>query len=179
MRVNPYIEPLLENVTDLLNEPAGTPADLELRWTSRGMPAQRHATDDDLREVRAFLREWERVVDATTEPDRVGVLNHLLDRFTASPSITDHDGSGWHLHYRDPYAGFATTLAGATSAAAAQYLTDRGMHRIRRCARTDCANALVDFSRPGTQRYCSHSCANRDAVRRHRATSRRRTSTTS
>jgi predicted RNA-binding Zn ribbon-like protein len=173
VRVNPYIEPLLQNVTDLLNRPASTPADLEDRWTSRGMPAQRHATTDDLRRVRQFLLGWEDVVDAGTEHDRVRVLNDLLDRFTASPSITDHDGSGWHLHYRDPDAGFAATLAGATTAAAAQYLTDRGMHRIRRCARTDCANALVDFSRPGTQRYCSHSCANRDAVRRHRAASSR------
>ncbi len=89
-------------------------------------------------------------------------------RFTASPSITDHDGSGWHLHYRDPDAGFAATLAGATTAAAAQYLTDRGMHRIRRCAAMQCTRAFVDFSRPGSQRYCCHRCANRDAVRRHR-----------
>ncbi|MGA5539556.1 CGNR zinc finger domain-containing protein [Mycolicibacterium nivoides] len=42
------------------------------------------------------------------------------------------------------------------------------MHRIHRCAAEDCAHAFVDFSRPGTQRYC----ANRDAVRRHRATTR-------
>jgi predicted RNA-binding Zn ribbon-like protein len=163
---------LLHNVTDLLNQPASTPADLEERWTSRGMPAQRRATTDDLRRVREFLRAWEGVVDAATEHDRVAVLNQLLDRFTARPSITDHDGSGWHLHYRDPDASFAATLAGATSAAAAQYLTDRGMQRIRRCALTDCTNAFVDFSRPGTQKYCSHGCANRGAVRRHRATSR-------
>jgi predicted RNA-binding Zn ribbon-like protein len=172
MRVNPYIEPLLKNVTDLLNNPPSTPADLEDRWTTWGMPAQRRATTADLRKAHEFLRAWENVVDAPTEHDRVGVLNELLSRFTASPSITDHDGTGWHLHYRDPDAGFAATLAGATSAAAAQYLTDRGMRRIRRCALTDCGNAFVDFSRPGTQKYCSHGCANRDAVRRHRSTSR-------
>jgi predicted RNA-binding Zn ribbon-like protein len=174
VRVNPYIEPLLRNVTDLLNRPACTPADLEERWASHDMPAQSRATDEDLRTVRAFLREWEDVVNAATERDRVAALNQLLDRFTSTPSITDHDGSGWHLHYRHPDADFAATLTGATSAAAAQYLTDRGMHRIRRCALTECANALVDFSRPGTQKYCSHRCANRDAVRRHRATPSRR-----
>ncbi len=172
MRVNPYVRPLLENVIDLLNHPASEPADLDGRWVSRGMPVQRRATTEDLREVRQFLPAWEHVVDAPTEHDRVRALNELLGRFAAKPSITDHDGSGWHLHYRDPDAGFAATLAGATSAAAAQYLTDRGMHRIRRCALDDCGNAFVDFSRPGTQKYCSHSCANRDAVRRHRAASR-------
>ncbi|MEZ0053310.1 putative RNA-binding Zn ribbon-like protein [Mycobacterium sp. MAA66] len=135
------------------------------------MPTQHHATAEDLRRVAGFLREWKAVVDAPTDHDRVRVLNLLLARHTTHPSITDHDGSGWHLHYRDPDAEFAATLSGATSAAAAQYLTERGMDRIRRCALTDCTNAFVDFSRPGTQKYCTHGCANRDAVRRHRATS--------
>lgn len=169
MRVNPYIEPLLQNVTDLLNRPATTAADLEDRWTSRGMPAQSRATGEDLEQLRKFLRQWAALVDAPTEHERVRVLNQMLARHTAKPSVTDHDGSGWHLHYRDPDAGFTATLAGATGAAAAQYLTDRGMHRIRRCALAECANAFVDFSRPGTQKYCTHNCANRDAVRRHRA----------
>lgn len=136
------------------------------------MPAQRRATGADLRDVQASLHEWARVVDATTEINRVDALNEMLARFTVSPSITNHDGSGWHLHYRDPHAGFAATLAGVTSAAAAEYLTERGMHRIHRCAAEDCAHAFVDFSRPGTQRYCTYHCANRDAVRRHRATTR-------
>jgi len=169
VHVNPYTEPLLRNAADLLNRPVCTPAELEGRWTSRAMPVGRHATVTDLREVRKFLREWEKAVDACGEDERVRVLNDLLARFTSTPSITNHDGSGWHLHYRDPDAGFAATLAGATSAATAQYLTDRGMRRLRRCALTDCSNVLVDFSRPGTQKYCTHTCANRDAVRRHRA----------
>ncbi len=174
MRVNPYTEPLLQNVTDLLNRPATTPTELQERWTARAMPTEHDATAEDLRQVREFLREWETLVAAPTDEDRVRVLNELLTRHTTNPSITNHDGSGWHLHYRAPDAGFAATLAGATSAAAAHYLADRGMHRIRRCARTDCANAFVDFTRPGTQKYCSHGCANRDAVRRHRAASGRR-----
>jgi predicted RNA-binding Zn ribbon-like protein len=159
MRVNPYTEPLLQNVTDLFNRPASTPAELQDRWTARAMPTDHDAGAEDLRHVREFLRQWTMLVEAR--------------RYTTSPSITNHDGSGWHLHYRAHDAGFAATLAGATSAAAAQYLTDRGLHRIRRCARADCANAFVDFTRPGTQKYCSHPCANRDAVRRHRASSRR------
>lgn len=173
MYVNPYTEPLLRNAADLLNSPVRTSAELEARWIARDMPVGRRATAADLREVRKFLREWEKAIDASTEDERVGVLNDLLARFTSTPTITNHDGSGWHLHYRDPDAGFAATLAGATTAATAQYLADRGMRRLRRCALTDCSNVLVDFSRPGTQKYCTHNCANRDAVRRHRAASGR------
>jgi predicted RNA-binding Zn ribbon-like protein len=178
VRVNPYTQPLLQTATDLLNRPATTPADLEDRWTAQEMPVQHRATVEDLQQVQEFLRAWKAMVDAPTDHDRVRVLNRMLARYATSPSITDHDGSGWHLHYRDPDAGFAATLSGATSAAAAHYLTDRGMHRIRRCALADCANAFVDFSRPGTQKYCSHGCANRDAVRRHRAASGNRAAPT-
>ncbi len=59
------------------------------------MPSQRRATGADLRDVQAFLQEWARVVDATTEINRVDALNEMLARFTVSPSITNHDGSGW------------------------------------------------------------------------------------
>ena len=168
MQVNPYIEPLLENAIELLNDPPESPLELERRWTAHGMPAQKPATEDDLTLLARYLKHWGRAVDAGTDRERVEHLNRMLRTYTAPPSITDHDGSGWHLHFRDPEAGFGSTLAGATSAAAAQYLTARGMHRLGRCRAPGCRRAFVDLSRPGTQRYCCHACANRDAVRRHR-----------
>ena len=94
MRVNPYTEPLLQNVTDLLNRPPTTPAELQDRWTARAMPTEHDATTEDLRQVREFLRQWETLVEAPTDEDRVSVLNRLLARYTTSPSITNHDGSG-------------------------------------------------------------------------------------
>ncbi|MEV6212989.1 CGNR zinc finger domain-containing protein [Kitasatospora sp. NPDC051914] len=51
----------------------------------------------------------------------------------------------------------------------AQHLVGRGMHRPRRCAVAECTTIFADTSRTGRQRYCSQRCANRDAVRRHRA----------
>jgi predicted RNA-binding Zn ribbon-like protein len=167
--VNPYTSPLLRNVTDLLNRPPESPSELEERWQSQGMPVPCPAGEDDLRRVRVFLRAWRPLVDADTDDERADVLNGLLRRFTERPSVSNHERTGWHLHYRDIDAGFAAMLAGATTAAAAHYLTERGMHRTRRCAREGCGNAFVDFTRPGTQKYCRHDCANRDAVRRHRA----------
>ncbi|MDF0530771.1 CGNR zinc finger domain-containing protein [Tsukamurella sp. 8F] len=157
------------NTVELLNDPAPNPAELESRWNGHGMPSQRPATEEDLDVVAGYLGLWRAVVDAGTETERVQHLNRMLGEYTAAPSITDHDGSGWHLHFRDPEAGFGLTLAGATTAAAAQFLTARGIHRLGRCHLAECEQAFIDFSRPGTQRYCSRACANRDAVRRHRA----------
>ena len=169
MQVNPYIEPLLRNATDLANTPPSSAAELEQRWLRWGLiPSPRPVRDDDLEIATGFLTEWNRLVDAATEAARVELLNDMLRRYTAPPSITDHDGSGWHLHYRDPKAAFGNTLAGATTASAAQFLCARGMRRLGRCELPDCDTAFVDFSRPGKQRYCSPACANRGAVRRHR-----------
>ncbi|WP_346107966.1 CGNR zinc finger domain-containing protein [Nonomuraea maheshkhaliensis] len=43
------------------------------------------------------------------------------------------------------------------------------MDRLGRCAADGCTAIFADTSRTARQRYRSHPCANRDAVRRHRA----------
>ncbi|SIR93322.1 CGNR zinc finger domain-containing protein [Williamsia sterculiae] len=173
MRVNPYIEPLLHNATDLLNRPPTSVEELERRWLDWGLIQFPHpVTADDLDVVLAYLEQWGHLVDAPGERERVLILNAMLARFTAPPSVTDHDGSEWHLHYRDPAATFGMTLAGSTSASAAQFLCDRGMQRLGRCGIPECRRAFVDVSRPGRQRYCTQACGNRAAVRRHRASAR-------
>nr|BFE82193.1 hypothetical protein GCM10020093_047940 [Planobispora longispora] len=60
-------------------------------------------------------------------------------------------------------------LSALISVGTALHLVGRGMHRLRRCAAGECATIFADTSRTGRQRYCSQRCANRDAVRRHRA----------
>lgn len=155
-------------MTDLLNRPPASAAELEQRWTEHGLPLPRSAGQDDLVAVLGFLPAWRALVDAGTDEDCATVLNDLLRRYTERASVSHHEQTGWHLHFRDVDDGFAATLTGATTAAAAHFLTARGMRRFRVCARADCDNAFVDFTRPGTQRYCRHNCANRDAVRRHR-----------
>ncbi|GIH23509.1 hypothetical protein Aph01nite_18190 [Acrocarpospora phusangensis] len=55
------------------------------------------------------------------------------------------------------------------SVSTALHLLGRGMHRLGRCAVPECTVIFADTSRTGRQRYCSQPCANRDAVRRHRA----------
>lgn len=168
MRVNPYVPELLGVVVSLVNDRPTDLVALEERWRSYGMPVDNPPAPRDVELVRAFLEAWEALVDESGEPGRVALLNRLLLRFSSAPLVTDHDGSGWHLHYRPDDASLGETLAASVSVATAEHLTRNGMHRIGRCALADCRRAFADLSRPGRQRYCSQPCANRDAVRRHR-----------
>jgi predicted RNA-binding Zn ribbon-like protein len=107
-------------------------------------------------------------VDAPTAAERAERLNALLAAATAHPRLTDHDGS-WHLHFRDDDRPPSAIVAAILSAGTALHLVGRGMGRLGRCAADGCGRIYADTSRGGKQRYCSPACANRDAVRRHRA----------
>jgi predicted RNA-binding Zn ribbon-like protein len=82
--------------------------------------------------------------------------------------MVDHDGEGWHLHYRDDGQSLPQVLRSVIAVGTALHLTTRGMQRLRRCEAEPCTQVVVDVTRNGRQRYCSVRCANRAAVRRHR-----------
>lgn len=169
MQQNHYSGAFLGHVAELTNRPPTGVAELERRWVAAGMVVDHPVREVDLREVCEFLPRWARLADADTDRRRVELLNELLAECTAHPRVTDHGGEGWHIHFRDDGLPMAAVLRVATSIATARHLTERGMHRMGRCALTECARVYVDDTRGGRQRYCSVSCANRDAVRRHRA----------
>jgi hypothetical protein len=166
--VNPYGREPVQFLCDLTNRPLAGVADLAARCGAVEMPFETEPDDDDLAQLRAFLTDWTSVVDAPDHPTRVARLNDLLARWTSHPTVTDHADSGWHLHYRPDGARPAAVLCAVGAMGTALHLTERGMHRLGRCAATGCTAVFADVSRPGRQRYCCHACANRDAVRRHR-----------
>nr|WP_042197667.1 CGNR zinc finger domain-containing protein [Kibdelosporangium sp. MJ126-NF4]CEL23103.1 FIG00997481: hypothetical protein [Kibdelosporangium sp. MJ126-NF4]CTQ90240.1 FIG00997481: hypothetical protein [Kibdelosporangium sp. MJ126-NF4] len=168
MRENHYYAEILRLVTDFTNVPLVDVADLRQRCARTCLSLTIPAGPVDLDAVRALALRWAEIVDADSEQHRVHLLNALLAEAAAYPRITDHDGAGWHLHYRDDGVHLAAVLRAVVAVAAAQHLTELGMHRLGRCALEECRLAFVDFSRGGSQRYCSRVCANRDAVRRHR-----------
>jgi hypothetical protein len=78
----------------------------------------------------------------------------------AHPRLTNHDGEGWHLHYRDADQTLPRVLSAVISVGTALHLTTRGIHRLARCEAgkspgEPCRRVVVDISRNGTQRYCS------------------------
>ncbi|MFI7673900.1 CGNR zinc finger domain-containing protein [Actinophytocola sp. NPDC049390] len=169
MHLNPYGEDPVRFAIDLVLAPPRSAAELGRRCAAAGVVVDAKPVDDDLHELERFLARWLGVVDATTTGQRAERLNVLLAQSSAYPRLTDHAGDGWHIHYRDADLPLAGVLRALISVGTALHLTGRGMTRLRRCALEECRAPFADFSRGGRQRYCSPGCANRDAVRRHRA----------
>ncbi|MFF1374682.1 CGNR zinc finger domain-containing protein [Streptomyces sp. NPDC058308] len=169
MHLNPYGEGAVNLAADLANHRPADAQELADRCVAAGLTLERPVMPEDLAHTRATLDAWEKVVDATEEHERAELINAMLASAAAYPRLTDHAGSGWHLHYRDARQPLGALLFSLISVGTALHLAGRGMHRLRRCAVTECARIFADTSRTGRQRYCSQRCANRDAVRRHRA----------
>lgn len=169
MHLNPYGEDPVRFAIDLVLAPPRSAAELGRRCTAAGVVVDVKPTDDDLHEVERFLARWLGVVDATSTEQRAERLNLLLAQSSAYPRLTNHASDGWHIHYRDADLPLGGVLRALITVGTALHLTGRGMTRLRRCTLDECRSPFADFSRGGTQRYCSPGCANRDAVRRHRA----------
>ncbi len=175
MHLNPYGEYAVLLAASLANDwPQDRDAIVD-RTREHGMTMEFTAAADDHRRVRRVVDEWLTVVDAQDPHERARLLNRHMVAAAAYPRLTDHDDEGWHLHYRDDDAtSLPAVLAAVFSVGTALHLTTRGMQRLRRCAAGDdpgdpCSAVVVDVTRNGRQRYCSVRCANRAAVRRHRA----------
>ena len=151
----------------LANRRPSSVAELSERCRAAGLVVEAPVTSDDVDRLLATLDTWEALVDAADERERAALLNRMLAAAAAYPRLTDHAG-GWHLHYRDAGQPLGAVLDSLIAVGTALHLVGRGMHRLGRCAVTDCAAIFADTSRTGRQRYCSARCANRDAVRRHR-----------
>ena len=169
MHLNPYGEDAIRLALALLHDPPRDLAALVARCEAGGLVIDFPVAVDDLPATEVFLAEWLSVVDASAPADRARVLNELLRHASAYPRLTDHAGDGWHLHYRDPQMPLAAVLRTLICVGTALHLSGRGIHRLGRCAAGGCDRPYADFSRTGRQQYCSPACANRDAVRRHRA----------
>lgn len=169
MQLNPYGEDAVHLAAELANHRPESAEGLADRCRAAGLMLEHPVTSDDLGRTQAALDAWERVVDAAGEQERADLLNRMLAEAAAYPRLTSHAGTGWHLHYRDAEQPPGSLLFTLFAVGTALHLAGRGMHRLGRCAATGCGTAFADTSRTGRQRYCSQRCANRDAVRRHRA----------
>jgi predicted RNA-binding Zn ribbon-like protein len=174
MHLNPYGEYAVLLAASLANDWPADRTGIVERTRVFGMTMDFGAAPDDHARTRLVLDGWLTVVDADGPTRRAELLNAQMAAVAAYPRLTDHDGEGWHLHYRDDGRPLPDVLAAVISVGTALHLTTRGMHRLRRCAAGQdagdpCSAVVVDVTRNGRQRYCSVRCANRAAVRRHRS----------
>jgi predicted RNA-binding Zn ribbon-like protein len=169
MHLNPYGEYAVLLAASLANEWPDDRDGIEARTREMGMTMTFPVASDDHERTRAVIDEWLRIVDAPDDDARAALLNIQMAAVTAYPRLTNHDGEGWHLHYRDSDEELPRVLAAVISVGTSLHLVTRGMDRLARCAAEPCTRVVVDVTRNGRQRYCSVRCANRAAVRRHRA----------
>lgn len=177
MHINPYGEYAVLLAESLANDWPADRAGIIRRTREFGMTMAFPQGVNDHQNVRGVLDAWLEIVDASDPEQRAGLINTQMAQRAAYPRMTDHDGEGWHLHYRDEGMSLSEVLAAIFSVGTALHLTTRGMHRLGRCAAGEvpadpCHNVVVDVSRNGRQQYCSVRCANRAAVRRHRSRAR-------
>lgn len=169
MHLNPYGEYAVLLAASLANEWPDDRDGIEARTREMGMTMTFPVASDDHERTRVVIDEWLRIVDAPDDGTRAALLNAQMAAVTAYPRLTNHDGEGWHLHYRDSDEELPRVLAAVISVGTSLHLVTRGMDRLARCAAEPCTRVVVDVTRNGRQRYCSVRCANRAAVRRHRA----------
>ncbi|HXD27875.1 MAG TPA: CGNR zinc finger domain-containing protein [Arthrobacter sp.] len=169
MQLNPYGEYAVLLAASLANDWPAQRQGIDDRMRACGMTMAFPEHHADHPRTRRVIDDWLQVVDASTDQERAALLNVQMARATAYPRLTDHDDEGWHLHYRDADQSLPDALRAVISVGTALHLTTRGMHRLARCHAEPCDVVVVDTTRNGRQRYCSVRCANRAAVRRHRA----------
>lgn len=175
MHLNPYGEYAVLLAASLANDWPTDRDALVQRTREFGMTMDYgHSAGDDHRQTRDVIDAWLSVVDERNPRNRADLLNAQMAAAAAYPRLTDHDGEGWHLHYRDLDQALPQVLLAVISVGTALHLSTRGAHRLSRCAAgmssdDPCRAVVVDVTRNGRQRYCSVRCANRDNVRKHRA----------
>ncbi len=113
---------------------------------------------------------------ATDEASLAEVLNPLLAAGASAPQMSDHEGTGWHLHLAPAAAGWAEWLGGRCAVALALLACEYGVERLGACDAAGCGAVYADVSRGGSRRYCSRTCATRVNVARHRSGQARRPS---
>lgn len=121
-----------------------------------------------MRELRERLREVFEGVEAGDAPDAMGKLNALLAELPVRPVVTDHDGTGWHLHLSEsgsPTDRYVTRAVFGVANLVAELTPDR----LGVCQAYPCRFVFLDTSTNRSRRYCSDRCATRANVAAYRA----------
>lgn len=169
MHLNPYGEYAVLLAASLANDWPTDRDAIVARTRDFGMTMAFSRGADDHAATHEVIDDWLRIVDAERDEERASILNAQMADAAAYPRLVDHNGEGWHLHYRDDTDALPFVLRAVISVGTSLHLATRGMSRLLRCQAEPCTNVVVDVTRNGRQRYCSVRCANRAAVRRHRS----------
>lgn len=179
-----YTDASVALALDLVNDYATAPrvadgtaaqplGDLRAFLEARHLPGGDEVRAGDDEAARRLADRLHAVFAAADAAEATAVINAILADHGATPQITRHDDSDWHLHYEAADAATIDRLAVVAAMGLATVVCASGTGRLGRCDASACDDVYVDTSRNNRRRFCSESCANRSHVAAHRA--RRRT----
>ncbi len=120
---------------------------------------------DALRALRPVLREL-----LTADRDHAaGLVNAMLADAEALPQLLRHDGLDWHIHAVPADAPLERRVVVETAMAMVDLIRADELSRLSVCADDRCGGLVLDLSRNRSRRFCSTTCANRNAVAAYRA----------
>lgn len=96
-------------------------------------------------------------------------VNQALASVTLTPRLARHDAMDWHLHAVSDDRPLAERVLVETAMALVDVIRADEGSRISICDDDTCESLALDLSRNRSKRYCSTTCANRNAVAAYRA----------
>ena len=151
-------------------------AELDAWYAAHGYTGRRDGDEAELAALRALrpvLREL-----LTTDRDRAaGLVNAMLAEADALPQLVRHDALDWHIHAVPADAPLDRRIVVESAMAMVDVIRADELSRLSLCADDHCGGLVLDLSRNRSRRFCSTTCANRNAVAAYRARGRRTSAT--
>ncbi len=148
-----------------------TVAELDAWYAEHRYTGRREGDEAELAALRALrpvLRDL-----LTADRDRAAELvNAMLADADALPQLVRHDGLDWHIHAVPREAPLDRRVVVETAMAMIDVIRTDELSRLSLCADDRCGGLVLDLSRNRSRRFCSTTCANRNAVAAYRARSR-------
>ena len=142
---------------------------LDAFYDEHGFTGRRDGDAAELEALRA-LRPVLRELLTAERDDAAELVNALLADAQAMPQLRRHDGLDWHIHAVPERRPARAPRRGRGGDGDGRRDPRRRALAARRCAPIErCDGLVLDLSRNRSRRYCSTTCANRNAVAAYRA----------
>ena len=148
-----------------------TVAELDAWYAKHGYTGRHDGDQAELAALRA-LRPVLRDLLTTDRERAAGLVNEMLAEAGALPQLVRHDGLDWHIHAVPADAPLDRRVVVETAMAMVDVIRTDELSRLSLCADDRCGGLVLDLSRNRSRRFCSTTCANRNAVAAYRARSR-------
>jgi|SRR5690606_18087805 len=145
-----------------------TPDDLSAFLTAFPYTGRIDRDEAELHSLRDLRPRLRRMLLAPRD-EMVAHVNAALADVTLAPRLSRHDAADWHLHAVADDHPLAERILVETAMALIDVIRLREGSRLAICADEGCRAVALDLSRNRSKRYCSTTCANRNAVAAYRA----------